>query len=414
MSHGYDNSNSHRWLINGSIIDCYDDLDCPYSSICYYNITFKFNGKADPWRSTNTNPTTNIYRNVCGCDSQFGEMSSRCDAYSPYKLFFIISSALAMVYCVFVTFVVILPLLYHLIMETKVKIIDFSVVTLVQSIGVFVSIFFVKLGIFLNRILNDKFVLVYNPIIKKHEKYRLYDNLTIFGSASAVFFVGSSMMNIGLVWLDVARSSRRFRYSFFAGTVSRCRLFVISSNFLLLMSMIIIGSIQPFVTSILVTPFLFLFLFIYSYGAFQISRALRETVDQEKSTGRARSLSGTASTLPRSSFTDRNSEDLHIGFEKMRIALKRIKTAAIWLVISDAIFLIFLMLFIAYYRSSVRVILPGDPFLPLIYIDIAFAAFISLSTSIVWYVYMSSRRKPVPPITPPPVSPPKCEDIIEQ
>lgn len=177
------------FIIDGKQIPCMNDTSCPYTSICYY-----------PFPSTPT-------KGLCGCNAGWGEIGDRCDqpgTATIYRLIvYSILCGLSFIFTIYIIYE-----LYRLYFIHGNKTLNARSTTLISCMFCLAGMAaYFLLGIHITQHPNEDVDSVQTTIIKK----RAYEaERSIALAIMAVFFI-AGILNVSLLWLEVAIASKKFK-----------------------------------------------------------------------------------------------------------------------------------------------------------------------------------------------------------
>lgn len=225
--------------VNGTIIPCVNDLICPYSSICYY--------------FDRANPTLG----QCGCNIESGEIGLHCDEPGRMSIYRYITVAIAMIASIVVFFLSVKEA-YILYTQSNVRKLEVKMTTLVECALCELFLFLYSLFGLLNLIYPNAPPIFDLAIGKKKRYYTPPRNAFL---AAFVFFNIAAMLNISVLWLEVAIASKKFRRFNNNQISGKYQKFIFAID---VIAAIIIGVINWFSTSL--TPLIVIIYFVLACG----------------------------------------------------------------------------------------------------------------------------------------------------
>lgn len=177
------------FIVDGKIINCISDKDCPYSSVCYY-----------------FNPS-NITNGQCGCSLEYGDIGALCNQQSAMTYTRVALMAIAS----FLAFMVVVYIIYELFKihaDSGLKKLDVKVTTLIECAlyELFVIIF--NIGGILTLVHHEPVPIVDSVTGRKKRSFFLMRNA---GTAGLVLFLVAGLLNVSVLWLEVAIASKKFK-----------------------------------------------------------------------------------------------------------------------------------------------------------------------------------------------------------
>lgn len=175
--------------VNGTIIPCKNDFDCPFTAVCY------------------NNSRISKYVGQCGCDYEWGEIGNECDQSGPMAYFqlgffsvFVIISMLSFIYllkeiwCIHKT-------------EKGLKQLDVKTTSMVACALTYLSFSLYAIG---------GISIIMDPVAEKPDgiastKKRKFSSFRAAFLALFTLFLIATFMNVSILWLEVAIASKKFK-----------------------------------------------------------------------------------------------------------------------------------------------------------------------------------------------------------
>lgn len=176
--------------VNGTIIPCKTDLDCPLTAICY------------------NNSRISVEVGQCGCDYDYGDVGDLCNQRSSMTYFilgwfsfFIVISTLSFLFALYEIF---------MIQRTgeRLSFLNVKTTTLIACMLTYAS-FILYAGSGIVILLNPQAAPMSEQTAVTKKRSLAY--LRTAGLALYSFFLITSLLNVSILWLEVAIASKKFQ-----------------------------------------------------------------------------------------------------------------------------------------------------------------------------------------------------------
>lgn len=348
---------------NNSVVPCLDDLSCPGNSQCVIE-----------------NVILNKTKMICSCGPEWGNGGLLCDEYGAMSYFLMVFHSILVAVFAYIFFLVSSRLIY-LKKQNKLSTLNAKATTLIL----------LNLGCVFCLTLHASNVYAYanpNNLILSYDSvfgYRKYTSAKTLRAVSSIifsFFLISSVLNIGILWLEVAISSNKFQKLNNPQLSSRYATFVAVIDVFLAITMAVAFAFSENYVAMALGPIILFIIVVYSYSSYSISKVINEQVSSGRENG---DIVGESSENSIKVIQNGERE------AKMKATLTRIRKCAI-IIITSIILATVTPTIQSILETKQRniYILPSSFYIPYLFLDVAYICHVVTCYTVYWYIHGST------------------------
>lgn len=251
--------------VNGSNIKCDFDSDCPLSSLCYYPLDEMINDTKN-----------SIQYKQCGCNIDTGFVGPFCASASANTVYRLLMASMFILLCIYIIDAII-PDIRNLMKKNRDKRYygvgdDDRMNTLIKCIATLVFTILLELFNILIVSENDKMEIIPFDGMSYNKKKSIYSPVRYVMHTFIFLSFSMAILNIGVIWIGVSLAARTIK----GVSIRKCKKLAFVFNGVICLTLFIMSILFPLFSVVFMIPILCFLVAIFSYGAYSISKAMKE------------------------------------------------------------------------------------------------------------------------------------------